>query len=218
VNLLDADALSKLAHWDMLGELPSLTGFANAQTATLSSLVHRAAKGREKPDGKLFRDTVSAARAHEFLKQVAPLPMPDEQFIDVIQQIPAIDPGEALLFATLRAHQKTLLITGDKRAVTAIKGVGDSDVTASFSGRVVIVEQILLALLKAKGIDWLRNHVCPYRTLDKAIGIVMGSNCTAPEESVEMGLRSYITDIGSSTGELLCSTPPFWRNSNARQP
>ncbi len=213
MNLLDADALSKLAHWNMLGELSSLTGFTSAQAATLSSLIHRASKSREKPDGKLFRDATAASRAHEYLKQLAPLPAPDEGFISVVQHVPAIDPGEAVLFATLRAHQNTVLITGDKRAIRALTDAVESILITPFNGRIIIVEQILLALLKAKGIEWLRDHVCPYRTLDKAIGVVMGSDCRASAESVETGLRSYITDVGSYSGTLLCCTPPFWRNS-----
>ena len=210
MNLLDADALSKFAHWDVLGELPSLTGFPNAQTATLSTLLHRAARSREKPDGRLFRDTAAAGRAHDYLKQLAPLPAPDEKFIGSIQHVPAIDPGEAVLLAILHAHPESLLITGDKRALGALTATVEPTMVEPFHGRIVIVEQVVLALLEARGIDWLRTHVCPYRILDKAIGIVMGSDCNAPTAVVGAGLRSYITDVGAATGALLRSTSPFW--------
>ena len=209
MNLLDADALSKLAHWNLLKELAPLTGVVDAETATLSSLLHRAAKSCKKPDGKLFQDAIVAARAYHYLEQLAPLPEPAEDFLALVQQVPAIDPGEALLLAALRAHADALLITGDKRALNALVNTVPSAVLASFSNRIITIEQIVLALLKSKSVDWLRQHICPYKTLDKAIGIVMGSDCLAPAESVEAGLRSYISDLRSSTGTLLRSTEPF---------
>jgi len=73
----------------------------------------------------------------------------------------------------------------------------------------VTVEQIVLALLKSKGIEWLRAHICPYRTLDKAIGIIMGSDCKASAEVPEASLPSYIADVRSASGALLCATAPF---------
>lgn len=209
MNLLDADALSKLAHWDLLDELALLTGVPNSHTATLSSLVHRASKCRERPDGKLFLDTTVAARAHEYLKQLAPLPAPDEKFIALVQHVPAIDPGEALLFAALFANENSILITGDKRAVTALARAICTPALTRLSGRIVVIEQIILACLKNRGIDWLRKHICPYRTTDKAIGIAMGSDCMAPAESVDAGLHSYIAELQSCAGVLLCRASPF---------
>ena len=79
----------------------------------------------------------------------------------------------------------------------------------SLSDRIVTIEQIVLALLKGKGIDWLRAHICPYRTLDKAIGVIMGSDCKATAEAAEAGLRSYIADLRSMSGTLLRATVPF---------
>ncbi|HVZ19309.1 MAG TPA: hypothetical protein VG897_19475 [Terriglobales bacterium] len=209
MNLIDADALSKLAHWDLLEELALLTGTPIAETATLSSLVHRAARSCAKPDGKLFRDAVAASRAHAYLSQFAPLPSPAEDVLALMQHVPAIDPGEALLFAALHARPDTLLITGDKRAITALARAAPLPLLTSFANRILTIEQIVLALLEVKGIDWLREHVCPSRSLDKAIGIVMGSECRAPAESVEAGLRSYIANLRSTTGRLLCATAPF---------
>lgn len=212
MNLLDADAVSKLAHWDLLGEVAVLTGVSTDQTATLSSLIHRAAKSCAKPDGKLFKDTSAAERALNYLQQLAPLPQPDEDFIAHVQHVPAIDPGEALLLASLRAHHaNTILITGDKRAITALATAVPERMLNSLSDRIVTVEQIVLVLLKSKGIDWLRAHICPYRTLDKAIGVIMGSDCKASAEAAEAGLRSYIADLRSKSGTLLRATAPFSR-------
>lgn len=209
MNLLDADAVSKLAHWDLLGEVAVLTGVSTDQTATLSSLIHRAARSCAKADGRLFKATSAAERALKYLQQLAPLPPPDEDFIAHVQHVPAIDPGEALLLASLRAHANTILITGDKRAVTALATAVPEQMLNSLSDRIVTIEQIVLALLKSKGIDWLRAHICPYRTLDKAIGVIMGSDCKASAEAAEAGLRSYIADLRSLSGTLLRATAPF---------
>jgi hypothetical protein len=211
MNLLDADAVSKFAHWDLLGELAALTGVPTAQTATLSSLVHRAARSCGKPDGRLFKDAIAAERALKYLQQLAPLPQPDEDLITRLQHVPAIDPGDAVLLAILRAHANTVLITGDKRAVKALATALPESILHSLSDRIVTLEQIVLAFLKRNGIDWLRAHICPYHTLDKAIGVIMGGDCTAPAEAAEAGLGSYIADLRSLSGTLLRATAPFWR-------
>lgn len=211
MNLLDADALSKLAHWDLLGELSVLTGVPTGETATLSSLVHRATRSCAKPDGRLFKDVSAAERALKYLQQLAPLPPPDDDFIAYVQHVPAIDPGEAVLLAALRAHADTILITGDKRAVTSLATAAPEPILKSFSDRIVTIEQIVLALLMSHGIDWLRRRICPYRTLDKAIGAIMGSDCKASAQAAEAGLRSYISDLRSVSGTLLRSKEPFWR-------
>jgi hypothetical protein len=175
----------------------------------LSSLVHRAARSCAKADGRLFKDTSAAERALKYLQQLAPLPPPDEDFIAHVQHVPAIDPGEALLLASLHAHANTILVTGDKRAVTALATAVPEQMLNSLSDRIVTIEQIVLALLKSKGIDWLRAHICPYRTLDKTIGVIMGSDCKASAEAAEAGLLSYIADLRSMSGTLLRATAPF---------
>lgn len=207
--LIDADALSKLSHWDLLGELAGLIGVPINQTATLSSIRHRAAKSCRKPDGKLFRDALSAQRAVAYIEQLGTLPEPDGLLLARLQDIPAVDPGEAVLFGSLVREPAAILLTGDKRAIVGITNAAPEEVTQALNGRILIVEQVLHALLVAKGIDWLRDHVCPHRALDTAIGIVMGSACDAPSTVVEEGLISYIKDAQSNSGQLLRMIPPW---------
>jgi hypothetical protein len=209
VNLLDADAVSKLAHWDLLDELAPLTGIPVAQTATLSSLVHRAEKSCEKADGKLFQSTAAASRAHSYLKHLPKLPAPAEDVLSLLQHVAGIDAGESVLLATLAPRPDALLITGDKRALTALFRAASPALLNALAGRIVSIEQVVFALLEAKGIEWLREHICPFRTLDKTIGAVMGSSCQASIESVREGLLSYIADLRSKTGGLLRTSPPF---------
>jgi hypothetical protein len=206
--LLDADALSKLAHWDLLGELDELFGSADANTATLSTLVHRAYRACTKPDGRLFRDTEAARRAYERASKMAPFPATDEPTLLEFQKLAGIDPGEALLLAALVANPSAILLTGDKRAVMALTKM-EPEARERLSGRIVQLEQVVLALLKKRGIEWLRARVCPSRAIDKSIAIVFGSDCKASELEVEAGLRSYIANARSASAGLLSSGPPF---------
>lgn len=58
---IDADALAKLAHWQILPILPTITGMTWNRMATISSLKHRAHRASTKPDGRLFHCPHAAA-------------------------------------------------------------------------------------------------------------------------------------------------------------
>lgn len=207
--LLDADALSKLAHWDLLDELSALVGVQPERAATLSSLLHRARKACTKPDGKLFKDAAAAARAVNYLEKMTRLPEPDSKLIELLQSVQGIDSGEVVLFGVLGALDASILVTGDKRAIVAASHALPTAHRARLESRIVMVEQIILALLRSRGIEWLREHVCPHRSLDKAVGVVMGYDCQATAATVEEGLKSYIADLRSATDGLLRSGAPF---------
>ena len=93
------------------------------------------------------------------------------------------------------------LLTGDKRCLRALAAC-ESSLREQFAKRVLTVEQVLLLGLDAKGLEWLRERVCAYRHIDKAVGIVMGSRCDSPEISVREGLRAYINELSG-----LCHPP-----------
>lgn len=201
---VDVDAISKLAHWEILPALPELTGHAWSQMATVSSLKYRAQRAMTAPDGKLFLTTNAAEIAVRALEQMAVLDEPDPDLLAEFAGSTTIDQGEAVLMAVTLQHGGSVLTTGDKRAV---RGLAAMPISTRFSGRVRILEQVVAMCLHAKGRAWLLQHACPHRSIDKAVAACLGSTCTASEADIVAGLSSYIGEIDRlCVPTLLCPT------------
>ena len=91
--LVDVDALCKLAHWDLLPELPNLTGCDWSAMSTVPSLRFRAQRATSAPDGKLFRHARAAKCVLDHLGRMASLPASDTAKLALFQDIPDIDAG-----------------------------------------------------------------------------------------------------------------------------
>lgn len=189
---VDADALSKLSHWNILPLLPELTGYSWHDIATISSLKHRAARAQEKPDGKLFHSVEAAKMACICISQMGQMSEPNTDVMALLSESQQIDSGEALLLAVAANDPNGCLLTGDKRALRALSQHNSAFL---FVGRILVIEQIIFACLQAKGRDWLLENVCPYKHADKAISFILGSQCDGSMESIVEGINSYVDEI-----------------------
>jgi hypothetical protein len=196
---VDVDAATKLAHWGLLGEAPILLGTSLNECYTLTSLKYRARKSLNSPDGKVFHSVDAAQAVIDAMEKMAPAPK--VPLISQLQDIDGIDPGEAVLLSGVAAHAGSRILTGDKRALRSLAAC-DSAFREQFSGRIVIVEQVVLAALDRFGLVWLRSRICAFRTIDKAMVVAMGSRCDAGESAVREALNSYVNEITA-----LCNPP-----------
>lgn len=203
--LVDVDVLAKLAHWDMLAELPDFAGFQWDQMSTVASLQFRAQRAAASPDGKLFRTREAALAVSSALDLMVPLPAVDPARLAAFQDASDIDAGEAILFALLDGIADRYVLTGDKRAVRALSRLPAAR-RALLEGRILILEGVFLQALALRGIEWMRERVCPSRELDKAIAIALGSRCDAPRTVVHTALYSYHRELA-----ILC-TPCLLRS------
>lgn len=197
-QLIDADALAKLAHWELLNELPNVLSVPLSDCATLTSVRYRAGRALSKPD-RLFRSADAARAAIAALANMAADIDPGLDVLAELQDVTEIDAGEVVLLSALAGEEDCRLLTGDKRCLRALASLPSA---TRYAGRITIVEQIVLKLLDRQGIEWLRSRICPEKEVDKAIAVVFGSNCDAPEASVREGLGSYIDEI-----RRLCHPP-----------
>ncbi len=209
--LVDVDVLAKLAHWGMLPDLPAFVGVDWDRMSTVASLRFRAQRAATKPDGKLFHTTDAAHAVMHALAQMAPLPTVDPARLAAFQDATDIDAGEAVLFALLDGVADRCVLTGDKRAVRALSQLPAAR-RALLEGRLLVLEAVFLQALDLRGIEWLRERVCPSRALDKAIAIAMGSRCDAPPAAVIEALRSYHGELA-----VLC-TPCLLRDAATTRP
>lgn len=111
----------------------------------------------------------------------------------------AIDGGESQLLAMLITSGTRLLVTGDKRAVTAIASLS-SPVP---SGRIACLEQLIGSLVDALGADAVRSAVCREPMIDTALSVACC--CSSPSGSDPWpGLVSYVDDLRRRAPAILC--------------
>lgn len=192
--LVDIDALCKLAHWRLLSQLPELTGQQWEECATLESAKYRARRSVEHPDGRIFHSTDAAQEALNSILLMTGSISPDAEHMSRLQDLSGVDAGEAVLFAAIACAPDARLLTGDKRALRTISAL-PKEARASYAGKIVAVEQVLMAALDKYGLERLRLSVCPWKMIDIAVSSIMGSHCDMPESSVREGLTSYINEL-----------------------
>jgi hypothetical protein len=192
--LIDVDAMCKLAHWNLLDALPMLTGIPWTACAYLASLKFRALKAQGKLDGRLFRVTDAA---NEVVRVIGLMGAPltsDKALLPSFQDVTGIDAGEAVLLSSLASTQGAILLTGDKRAMRALAAM-DRTARQPFDQRILPIERVLLAALDRHGLEWLRSRVCPWKAIDMAVSVVMGSRCDAHEAAVREALNVYLAEM-----------------------
>jgi hypothetical protein len=106
-----------------------------------------------------------------------------------------VDPGEAQLIL-VAVEQSALLLTHDKRALTAVAKI--DELVATVAQRFVVVEAILLGLCQGLGREVVRSRVVPHAHLDRMFSICFGNASTDPCD----GLRSYVSDLSSKVEPL----------------
>ena len=114
------------------------------------------------------------------------------------------DTGESQLLAILLSRGAPLLLTGDKRAIQALHGIG----IRGIDGRIACLEQLLAAFLANCDHRQLRERICREPRADRAVTACFA--CSAPEvseEDIHAGLASYVGHLRKSTGALLLASP-----------
>lgn len=197
--VVDVDALVKLAHWGLLGELEGATGIPPERQATVESIRFRAARR----DPKLFRDATVADYLAVALSQFGAAWRPDAEVVAHLQGIAGLDAGEITLIAMLCSDPQAVLVTGDKRALRALAASGLEDIVERVAGRIVCLEQVVLSALDRLGVGTLAKSIEPHRDLDVAIRCAVPLLPYPVELDVRKGLLSYIEDLRKDAPSLL---------------
>ncbi|MFB3907060.1 MAG: hypothetical protein ACE15D_01525 [Candidatus Eisenbacteria bacterium] len=194
--LVDTDAFCKLGIAGLLGDVPGLFDLGFTDCRRLPALLYMLRRGRLP---KLY-----GAEACEALlsavERVAGLSPPSDAWLDRLAHIPAIDPGEALLFASA-AESGHLVLSGDKRALEAVKDV--PGFAEALSGRIVVLEAALLGLCERHGAEVIRGRVAPLLASDMMVEV-----CFSPGNPDPPGaLLSYFTALAREVAPLALWDP-----------
>ncbi|WP_242415204.1 hypothetical protein [Sphingomonas panni] len=103
-----------------------------------------------------------------------------------------LDGGESQLLAIVVKRNLHCLLTGDKRAISAMAAVA----MALAAGRVLCFEQLMARIVAAVGLDAVRPRVCAEPRVDRALTVCFGCARDAVSHAdVVDGLASYIDHI-----------------------
>lgn len=195
--LVDTDAFCKIGAADLLGPSAEVLGATLVDCARLPALPHMLRRGS-------LRRRVGDAKCDALLPlalRLPEIPQPPASWLDILATLADVDAGEAQLLACA-AELDVLLMSGDKRALRAVKGV--AELRKALHGKVVLVESVLLALCLRDGDETVRRAVLPCLTMDTMISVAFSPGNASPRDA----LRAYLSASIEALAPLIVWAPP----------
>ena len=194
--LFDTDAFCKVALCGLLDDTRAMFDVTVSDCGRLAALPHMLRRGR-------LRKQLGDVVCDSLISQAETMPVmhaPDMAWLDLLSPIVDIDPGEAQLFA-LAVERSLLVITGDKRALKAVKSIGP--VCNGLHGRVIVMEALLINLILQQGVEIIRSRIKPLISLDTSIRICFSPSNPDPVSA----LGSYYADLAKEVEPLRLWAP-----------
>ncbi len=197
--LVDNDVALKISCYDLVDEMVDATTVAEVAPAMLGVgrfvIRSRLAKARN------IADAAKAIDAFERLLAAIRAIEPDEAELSLAADLEAeasrhdldLDGGESQLLAVLARRGCDLLLTGDKRAISAIAATA----AAIAASRIACLEQLICQLVGMVGTQAVRPGVCAEPRVDRAITACFACSRAAPpgDDEVVAGLTSYVRHL-----------------------
>jgi hypothetical protein len=205
--LVDNDIVLKTASYSLSDALLSSTTLESVPPAILG-VAKWVVRGRiERARGFNDRERAKAA-LDEFLERAAQLEPTDTE-LEVAAELEAsarnhdleLDGGESQLLAILLNRRCDLLLTGDKRAISAIAVIGPPDA----HGRLGCLEQFVMDALRSIPLEDLRKSICAEPQADRAMAICFACSRAEPltDNEPHEGLKSYISHLWKTAPNVL---------------
>jgi hypothetical protein len=201
--LLDNDVVLKLAQYDILNEFAGVFG-EPTNSFILPTLRYRFSLNDDTKAMRIVRDGAALERLRAFVASASELvDEPDATLLSVLDDLPAVDVGEAILFAIASSDSHCLVFTGDKRSVVALAGSESTrGIVRSLAGRVHCLEQVVARILDSHQEALVQK--IQGRVWDQSLQICFG--CGTVQGALR-GLGSYYRNLRETTGDLLAPFP-----------
>ncbi len=186
--LVDTDIFCKLAAGGVLREAVARLGADLSECGRLSALPHMLRKGKltKTYDPKTCRELISLANEMQVVMASG------NTWLDKLTPVRDIDPGEALIFAAA-AEMRLLVMSGDKRALRALKDV--DGIPDALAWRIVALEPILIALCDSLGSDELRRRFRTSTMSDKVVRVCFSDENPDPRAALISYYESLAVDL-----------------------
>lgn len=205
--LVDNDVALKISCYGLVDETVSaitIEGVAPAMLGVGRFVIRgRLAKARN------IADAAKATAAFERLLGAISAVEPDEAELSLAADLEAeanrrdleLDGGESQLLAMLARRGCALLLTGDKRAISAIAATA-AELAAS---RIACLEQLMGELVARGNASAARRGVCAEPHVDRAVTACFGCSRLAPPTADEVaeGLASYVRHLDRAAPGVL---------------
>lgn len=212
--LIDTDVLLKTASYGLLTLLTQSKPFGASEYAMLGAAKY-VVQGRLKK--KLTGQDLTQAKEHfaHASQEISEIE-PTEEEIRLAALLEGLamelgvdfDTGESQLSAVLISRGCPLLMTGDKRAITAIGELRNHEACTTLIGRVACLEQTILWMTQSAGLESVQPPVCRLKQVDSSLTMSFGCySGGAPMEACMEGLSSYIKDLHAKAPGVLISYP-----------
>jgi hypothetical protein len=195
--LVDTDAFCKLGVAQLLNDALARFDVLPAECGRLPALPYMLRRGSL--PRRFGADACSALLP--VAESMTALPEAGTRWLDALSAASNVDPGEAQLLA-VAADLNVLMLSGDKRALRAIKEV--PGLAGALHRRIICLEAVLLTLGDRVGWDVLRQRVTPLSPVDTAIGVCFSAGNLDPRSA----LYSYFKSLATEVDPLVLWPPP----------
>jgi hypothetical protein len=121
-----------------------------------------------------------------------------------------VDSGEAQILSAALASPSAVVVTGDKRCLSALyQSSATIPLVPKLQGRVLILEQLILEMIGTFGFDDVKARVLNGVYCDTAIRASFGSGLQAGKSNVISTLQSYIRGVDGCCPGILAPSDVF---------
>jgi hypothetical protein len=198
--LVDTDAFMLFAGSGILDEVAVLLGFDPAKILRLSALPHmlRGQKMRRSYPPEVIARAAREANRYASLDSETG----DPELVDALTGVPGIDaPGDVILLAIAAADRDTYLLTGDKRAVTAL-GISDDlqRIRDLLSKRIICVERALRLLVEQRTAASVAKSMSDVRFIHQSLKVFFSEENLADDTKCLEAIDHYFHKLSEASG------------------
>jgi hypothetical protein len=207
-GLADNDVLIKGAAYRILDSIPDVLG---GPVGVLGAARYVVPDAIDRHQGLQDRNGASASW-HSFLA-AAVLLEPSSEEVELATAIETaaaegglpFDTGESQLCAIAICRSGILVVTGDKRAISAMERLQHVlECLRELAGRVACLEQLIQGLCDRFGIDEVREVVCSEPGVDRSLTVCF--SCSSQQDVGVIdgaGLESYVAAVREAAPSML---------------
>ena len=208
---VDTDVLLKVSGYRMANEF--VGAIAEKGPPAVLGLTHLIAGKQLQRRRKRLRDSGGATRELETLLGLCGQLEPDDEEIRMAAEFAGmaqgrglpLDPGEAQLAAIVANRALPLMITGDKRAISALSQLlEEPERREAFVGKLACFEQIVSAIADLIGEVAVRQRICAEPEMDGAMRLACSCDRAVWDPAqLREACSSFVGAVRGEVGDLL---------------
>lgn len=214
---VDTDVLLKIAAYRMADEF--VDAIADKGPPSILGLTHIIAGKQLMRRRKQLRDVERALGELDALLGICGQLEPEDDEIHIAAEFANIaqarglplDPGEAQLAAIVANRALPLMVTGDKRAISALSQLMEGTPTReAFIGKLACFEQIISAVAGRIGEVAVRERVCSEPEMDGAMRLACSCDQAVWDPmQLSEACSSFVGAVRGEVGDLLAGESAF---------